>query len=72
MLLAENGVELSGRIQGFLFPSSLTNADNDATLTIKIHPRMVFGHITEEILRGVGIGEFVGIEGEAVSCMIKA
>lgn len=72
MLLAENGVELSGRIQGFLFPSSLTNADNDATLTIKIHPRMVFGHITEEILWGVGVGEVVGIKGEAVSCMIKA
>ena len=33
---------------------------------------MVFGHITEEILRGVGVGEVVGIEGEAVSCMIKA
>lgn len=69
--LSKDGVEVTRACKRFFLPSSLTNANDDATLAIHVHPRMIGRHVAEEILRRISVCEFVAIIWESVCGIIQ-
>ena len=69
--LCEDGVELTSRPESVFFPSTLTDADADATLAIELHPRVVAVHLCQEVLRRVGVGQIIVVMWEAVVSVVE-
>ena len=71
-LLFKNSVKVAGAWQGVVFPSSLPDAHDDPAAAVHLHPRMVVWHLTEKILRRVGVRQVVGVIWKSIMRIVES
>ena len=68
----EYAVHFAGAPQQIFFPSALTHAEHNGALAIHLHPRMVAGHILQEVLRRIFVNGAVHISVETIAGVIQS
>ena len=70
-LVFEHPVETACAFEQFVLPTSLTYADIDVALGVETHPRVILGHLAQEINGRVHKRQIITIEWEAISSIIQ-
>lgn len=70
--LAKYCVKFACRSESDIFPTTLSDDNDNLVSAIKLHPRVVGRHVAQEIYWGVCVSEFVGIERETVGSAVES